>query len=467
MKKIVILSSIVSFLLISCNKDTVYETPQPVSPYISQLSPSIGLENNVISIRGKRFSTVIGDNIVKFAGIRSQVLTANDTLLTVIVPEGGSTGIVTITVNNKTTNGPSFTYGKSSVELDGEGNEVQYQYITSTYAGTGVAGNIYGSISEASFMLPNGVSFDNTTGDLIVADRSSHSIKRITKEGMVVHIAGTGASGKVDGNLDVASFSNPYKTAIDKLGNIYVVDNGNHRIRKIDLVNNEVITLAGNTSGYTDGIGVGALFNTPTGIAVDDNFNVYVADAVNHAVRKITPDGRVSTLAGIGTAGITDGIWPNVTMNRTTAVCMGKDGFLYAADRYGQRIRKIDVNTGKTVTIAGSGGSSAAQGGHVDGEVLKARFNNPWGIEIDNEGVIYVSELGGTAGNVHTIRMIKDGQVSTIGGVASFNAPGYVNGVAGQSRFNNPTDIAVDNDGNIFIADMNNYVIRKIVKVRK
>lgn len=458
MKNILIVFFAVAVLFTAC-KDKSGDFA-PTNPSISQIVPSMALANETVSIRGSRFSKDASANIVKFAGVKADIVSASDTLLMVIVPANGSTGTVTITVNDRTSKGPMFTYGTAQVE---------YDYITSTYAGTGVAGDIFGTLEEAKFMLPNGVAYDPTTGDLIVSDRTAQSIKRISKDGVVTKVAGTGAKSSINGELSEATFNNPYKSAVDKFGNIYVADNGSNQIRKIDVSNNTVSTLAGGgtTGAFSDGQGTSARFNTLTGIAVDDDGYVYVADAVNHAVRKVSPTGMVTTLAGNGTAGIIDGEWPNVRMNRPTAVCIGKDGFLYAADRYGQRIRKIDRHTGKTVTIAGSGGSAAADGAQVDGEALKARFNNPWGIEIDKDGTIYVSELGGSSSATHTIRMIKDGIVTTIAGNASFNAPGFINGMSGISRFYNPTDVAVDDDGNIFIGDMNNYVIRKIVKVAK
>ncbi|MGE6219398.1 IPT/TIG domain-containing protein [Nubsella zeaxanthinifaciens] len=458
MKKILLLFLTISVLFTACKDDTDDFTA--TNPSITQIVPSMALANQTVKLRGKRFAADAVANIVKFAGVKAEVISASDTLLTVKVPAEGSTGNVTITVNDRTSKGPIFTYGAVQTEFD---------YLTSTYAGSGTVGDTFGSLTDAQFMLPNGVAIDPTTGDLIVTDRTAQSIKRISKDGIVSKIAGTGVRSSVNGSLTVATFNNPYKSAVDKNGNIYVADNGANLVRKIDLSTNTVSTLAGggSTGAFLDGQGTAARFNTITGIAVDDDGFVYVADAVNHAVRKISPTGMVTTLAGNGTAGITDGDWPNVRMNRPTAVCIGADGFLYAADRYGQRIRKINRHTGRTVTIAGSGGSSSTTGGQVDGEALKARFNNPWGIDVASDGTIYVSELGGTGSATHTIRMIKNGIVSTIAGNASFNAPGFVNGLQGVSRFNNPTDVAVDNDGNIYVGDMNNYVIRKIVKVPK
>lgn len=458
MKRILLIFSIVSTIFLACKDNSDEFTP--TNPSISQIVPSMALANQTVTIKGKRFANEPGANIVKFAGVKAEVLTATDTLLTVKVPQEGSTGNVTITVNDRTSKGPVFTYGAVQVAFD---------YVTSTYAGTGIAGDTYGPLTEAQFMLPNGVSFDETTGDLIVTDRTAQAIKRISKDGTVTKIAGTGVRSSVNGALTIATFNNPYKSAVDKNGNIYVADNGSNLIRKIDLSSNTVSTLAGggSTGAFLDGQGTSARFNTITGIAVDEDGFVYVADAVNHAVRKISPTGTVTTLAGNGTAGIIDGDWPNVRMNRPTAVCVGKDGFVYAADRYGQRIRKINRHTGRTITIAGSGGSASNTGGQVDGEALKARFNNPWGIEAAADGTVYVSELGASGSATHTIRMIKDGIVTTIAGNATFNAPGYVNGLQGVSRFNNPTDLAVDNEGNIYVGDMNNYVIRKIIKVPK
>lgn len=462
MKKILYVLLLIAVVFAACKDNQ--ENTTPSNPVISSITPSTAMANEVVTIRGKRFSKTISDNIVKFLGVNAEVLNATDTLLTVVVPSEGSTGNITITVGNRTSKGPLFTYEIAGLEEEKE------EYFTSTYAGTGVAGGDVGpiSIDLAKFSTPNGVTIDPTTGDLIVTNRGTHSISRVTKAGIVTRIAG-GTSGNVDGAISAARFNNPYKSVVDKFGNIYVADNGNNKIRKIDLTTNTVSTLAGagGTGGFVDGQGAVAKFDAPTGIAVDDDLNVYVADAANHAIRKISPTGKVVTLVGNNKeAGIVDGTWPNARVNRPTSVCMGKDGFLYTADRYGQRIRKINVNTGEIVTIAGTGGSTNTTGAILDGEVMKARFNNPWGIDIDKHGTIYVSELGySTTNAAHVVRMIKNGKVTTIAGITGVT--GYADGLFGVSMFNNPSDIAVDDDGIIYVGDQSNHRVRKIVKVPK
>lgn len=460
MKKIFYVFLLIAVVFAACKDNQ--ENTTPSNPAISSVVPSTAMANQVVSIKGKRFSNKVSENIVKFLGVNAEVLTASDTLLTVVVPAEGSTGTVTITVGNKTSKGPIFTYGIADEE-----EEEEYDYVTSTYAGTGVAGGDVGPIASdlAKFSTPNGVAIDPTTGDLIVTNRGTHSISRVTKAGIVTRIAG-GTSGNVDGALSAARFNGPYKSVVDKLGNIYVADFANHKIRKIDLSTNTVSTLAGSgAAGFSDGQGSAAKFSSPAGVAVDDNLNVYVADAANHAIRKISPTGKVITLVGGVGDGIVDGFWPYSSVSRPTDLCMGKDGFLYSADRYGQRIRKINVNTGEIITIAGTGGSKNNAGAVLDGEVMKARFDNPWGIDIDKEGTIYVSELGYSADAANTIRMIKNGKVTTIGGDAKDLPGSLVNGIQGVSRFKNPSDIAVDNDGVIYVGDQSNQVIRKIVKV--
>lgn len=455
MKKILYIFLAVIAVFIACKKSSSENSP--TNPSISSIVPAVAQANQVIAINGKRFSKNAAENVVKFSGVKAEIVSATENVLMVTVPANGSTGNITIMVNNQTSKGPVFTY-----EIPGN-DPTEYDYITSTYAGSGIAGNTLGSLLEAQFTTLEGVALDESTGDLILADRGNQIIKRIRKNGTVVEfVAGVKGAGTVNGPVAEAKFNNPYKTAVDKFGNIYTVDNSGARIRKIDIIAGMVSTFAGPTgatvtTGFLDGISTAARFNVPIDAVVDNDGNVYVADANNSAIRKIKPDGIVTTLVGAGPSqnALVDGVWPNVRLNRPSGICIDRDGMLLVADRYNNAIRKIDPHTGKTTTIAGTGTA-----GFKDDEALKATFNHPFGIHADKHNNIYVTELNNSA-----VRMITpDGRVITIAGNG---VVGFAEGKPGVSQFNNPTDVTVDDDGNIFIADMSNNRIRKIVKVPK
>lgn len=454
MKKIFYIFLAAAVMLAACKKSGSDNVP--TNPSISSIVPAVAQANAVVAIEGKRFSTVAAENIVKFSGVKAEIVSATENLLMVKVPANGSTGNITITVKNQSSKGPIFTYGATD-------DAAEFEYVTSTYAGSGIAGNTLGPLLEAQFSTLEGVALDESTGDLILADRGNQIIKRIKKNGTEVEfVAGVKGAGTVDGPVETAKFNNPYKVAVDKTGNIFTVDNSGARIRKIDLSIGMVSTFAGPpgilvTTGFLDGPGSSARFNVPIDAVVDHNGNVFVADANNSAIRKITPDGVVTTLVGAGASqnGLVDGVWPNVRLNRPSGICLDREGMLLVADRYNNAIRKIDPITGKTTTIAGTGTA-----GFKDDEALKATFNHPFGIHADKYNNIYVTEL-----NNSSVRMITpQGNVITIAGNGSV---GFAEGKAGISQFYNPTDVTVDDEGNIFIADMSNNRIRKIVKVRK
>lgn len=455
MKKILYIFLAVAVMLTACKKNGTDNVP--TNPSISSIVPAVAQANQVVAINGKRFSKNAAENVIKFSGVRAEIVSATEEILMVTVPANGSTGNVTITVNNQTSKGPVFTYGVP-------GNDpVEYDYVTSTYAGSGTAGNSYGLLLEAQFTTLEGVALDESTGDLILADRGNQIIKRIKKNGTVVEfVAGVKGAGTVNGPVADAKFNNPYKTAVDKFGNIYTVDNSGARIRKIDVAAGMVSTFAGPsgatvTTGFLDGASTAARFNVPVDAVVDNDGNVYVADANNSAIRKIKPDGTVMTLVGGGPSqnALIDGVWPSARLNRPSGICLDRDGMLLVADRYNNAIRKIDPRTGRITTIAGSGVA-----GFKDDEALKATFNHPFGIHADKHNNIYVTELNNSA-----VRMITAvGRVTTIAGNGTV---GFAEGKAGVSQFNNPTDVTVDDEGNIFIADMSNNRIRKIVKVPK
>ena len=196
----------------------------------------------------------------------------------------------------------------------------------------------------AQFDFPTGVAVDSS-GILYVADTRNHRIRKITSEGVVTTLAGSGTYGHHDATGTVAQFRYPYGVAVDSSGNVYVADTENNRIRKITPAG-VVTTPAGSTEGYLNATGTKAQFNEPTGVAVDSSGNVYVADTHSHRIRKITSEGVVTTLAGgvdtSGNGGYLDATGTNARFNAPFDVAVDSSGNLYVADRDNYRIRKIE-----------------------------------------------------------------------------------------------------------------------------
>lgn len=421
-------------LLLACKKE---EQTIPLNPVIKSIVPAQGPAKTIVSIRGKRFSEKPEENIVKFAGINAKILMVSDSLLQVEAPEGGGTGTVTVNVKGRLSKGPVFSYG-----------EIEIEYISSTYSGT-AAGDAIGTLDEARFRSPEGLIMDSK-GNLIVADRGNNRIKMITPAGVVSVVAGSGVAGNIDGSAEVAQFRNPYKVGIDKDDNIYVADNGNHRIRKIAAGTGQVTTIAGSSAGFLDGVGTAARFNGPIAIATDLIGNVYVADNNNHAIRKIAANGLVTTIGGNGVSGYGDGVWPNVRFANPSGVAVDVEGNVLVADRKNNRIRKITVSTGVVTTIAGNGLKES-----TDGNGLKSAFSEPFGIAVDGKGTVYIADL-----TSHMIRLMRQsGDVITLAGDGT---AGFADGNKTGSKYNQPTDAVADAAGNIFVADLSNSKIRKI-----
>jgi sugar lactone lactonase YvrE len=257
--------------------------------------------------------------------------------------------------------------------------------IVSTLAGSGKQGTADGVGTEASFKGPLGLVVD-ADGNIYVADTDNHLIRKITPAGVVTTLAGSGKPAFADGDGVAASFHRPHGVSLDKNKNVLVADTDNHLIRKIT-PSGVVTTLAGSeTAGYADGVGTEAQFKNPTGLAVGGLGNLYVADAGNHRIRKITPSGVVTTLAGSGTAGNADGQGTEAQFKAPTSLAVDGLGNLYVADDGNNRIRKI-TPSGSVTTLAGSGNTGAD-----DGYGTAASFNSPWGIAVDASGVIYVAD---------------------------------------------------------------------------
>ena len=228
-------------------------------------------------------------------------------------------------------------------------------YTVTTLAGqAGVSGITNGQGNSAMFFQPQDVALDKS-GNIYVADRDNHLIRRIDSSGNVTTVAGSGNSGYTDAKGTSAKFNKPTGVALDNLGNVYVADYNNHLIRKIDSIGN-VTTLAGivGAQGLNNGPGSTAKFNYPTGVAVDSTGIVYVADSLNHLIRRIDSFGNVSTLAGSGTSGSTNGSDNIAKFNFPTGVAVDSSGNVYVADQNNHLIRKID-SSGNVITFAGSG----------------------------------------------------------------------------------------------------------------
>jgi sugar lactone lactonase YvrE len=317
----------------------------------------------------------------------------------------------------------------------------QTYYAFTNFAGApGVWGTADGTGSAARFGDPSGVAVDRT-GNVYVADTGNNTIREITPTGVVTTLAG-GSYGCADGTGSTASFANPYGIAVDGGGNLYVADRNNYTIRKVTPAG-VVTTLAGSCgqSGSADGTGSAASFGDPVAVAVDGttSTNVYVADSANYTIRKITRTGVVTTLAGYpGQSGTNDGTGSAARFTRPVGVAADSSGNVYVNDS--GSIRKV-TRFGAVTTL------------HLTGDALSA----PQGGALDSAGNFYVAEY--YANTVKRITIIPYGVVTTLGGASGMG--GSADGVWTQARFLYPAAVAVDVAGAVYVADRVNDRISK------
>lgn len=283
---------------------------------------------------------------------------------------------------------------------------------------------------------------------MLACENSGHS-QPLT----IYTMAGHDAPGSANGYGSNARFNHPIGAASDTAGNLYVADTGNGTVRKI-APNGLVTTLAGNAGifGSANGTGTNALFHGLQGIAVDNDGFLYVADTANALIRKISPAGSVTAFAGdTGAFNSFDGAGTNANFFQPEGVAVDGAGNVYVADAWNHTIRKISV-TGTASTLAGLAGYYGA----ADGTNSKARFHRPAGIALDGATNVFVADFMN-----HTIRKITPaGSVSTIGGLPG--VWGSADGTNRSARFFHPQGIAVDSAGNLLVADSGNQVVRKI-----
>lgn len=317
------------------------------------------------------------------------------------------------------------------------------------FAGSGNVGWSNGKGSTAAFSAPYALA-SNSLGSIFVADQVDNRIRKISPEGEVSTVAGIISSGFEDGRGIEARFDTPSGIAVDQQGYLYISDQNNHSIRKISPLG-DVITFAGSkNAGAVDGRGSDARFKSPAGICIDHRGFIYLADRGNNLIRVISPEGIVSTLAGSGKAGFADGKGKMAKFNGPTGIAVDSLGFIYVADQINNRIRKISP-AGDVSTLAGNGEFSIR-----DGDGNQAAFRYPTALVFDWEENLYVADQLN-----HSIRKISStGIVSTI----KVNSLTNLNSEQTASNFKNPSGICFNKDGNILLADYHNHNIKEIIE---
>jgi trimeric autotransporter adhesin len=335
--------------------------------------------------------------------------------------------------------------------------------VISTVAGTGSYGysGDGGIATSAALTYPLGVAID-ASGNIYIADTYNNRIRMVTKStGIISTVAGTGSSSyRGDGGLATsAELSSPRGVAIDASGNIYIADIGNNRIRMVTKSTGIISTVAGTgSSGYRGDGGLArlALLNSPRGVAIDASGNIYIADTDNRCIRMVTKStGIISTVAGTGSSSYSGdgGLATSAKLYYPYGVAIDASGNIYIADAGNNRIRMVTKSTGIISTVAGTGSSGYSGDG---GLAISAQLYDPSGVAFDASGNIYIADTIN-----HCIRMVtkSTGIISTVAGTGSYGYSGD-GGLATSTALRSPEGVAIDASGNIYIADTKNQRIR-------
>ena len=390
----------------------------------------------------------------------------------------GSLSVAIQPTNNSVTNmvGNNVSF---SVSVAGNG-PFSYQWqlngtnlpngIITTVAGNGVqAGTGYGGFSgdggaatNAELYWPCGVAVD-TSGNLFIADTRNNCIRKVGNNGIIATVAGNGTSGySGDGGAATnAELNEPFGLAVDSFSNLFIADEGNSRIRKVG-INGTITTVAGNgTDGYSGdgGAATNAELNTPEGVAVDSFGNLFIADEGNSRIREVEPNGIIATVAGIsmpnqGGYNGDGGAATNTLLSFPYGVAVDSFGNLFIADSFNQRIRKVGTN-GIIRTVAGNGTTGYSADGGV---ATKVALYYPHSVAVDSFGNLFIADLD----NQRIRRVGTNGIIITVAGNGTSGYSGD-GGAATNAALYYPQGVAVDSFGNLFIADMYNNVIRKVV----
>ena len=332
-------------------------------------------------------------------------------------------------------------------------------YIISSVAGTGVLGSSGdgGPAIAAQLNTPRGICLDSS-GNLYIADTSNNRIRKVTPAGTISTVAGTGAGGFTgDGGQAVnAQFSHPNGVLADGAGNLYIADTGNDRVRKVS-PSGIVTTIAGSGASGSSSDGGQALntaFFEPAALALDDAGNLYIAETF-YRVRKVSPGGAVTTVAGIGYPGYAgDGGPANIAqLNLVGDIYLDTAGNLYIADRGNNRIRKVSAD-GIITTVAGGAVAGYAGDG---GQAVSAQLNGPTGITGDRAGNLYIADMGN-----HRVRKVSpSGTIDIFAGTGSQEYTGD-QGAATSAGIGDPECVATDSAGNLYMSDTRGARVRFI-----
>ena len=314
-----------------------------------------------------------------------------------------------------------------------------------TFAGTeerGFGGD-GGPAVQAQLRYPTGVAVDGA-GNLYIADQNNHRIRKIDSTGTVTTVAGTGESGfgGDNGAATAGQLSYPSGVAVDNAGNLYIADSGNHRIRRVDSTGTITTVVGTGKSGFggNGGPAVQAQLSYPAGVTVDGTDNLYIADSGNHSIRKIDATGTITTVAGTGESGFSGdgGLAVLALLSYPSGVAVDGAGNLYIADSFNYSIRKVDP-TGTITTVADARG-----------------YDSSIGVAVDSVGNLYIADS-------HRIRKVDaTGTITTVAGASDTASYAGDGRPAARALLRSPSGVAVDNAGNLYIADTGNHSIRKI-----